>query len=86
MKAALDTPEVEQVFLSTDDELLMQIAQEAEVEVIVRPPELCNDAALGEHAYVHGFEEIRRRNPGKEIRTDCAPLLQRCHRVFFNHQ
>ncbi len=67
MKAALDTPEVEQVFLSTDDELLMQIAQEAEVEVIVRPPELCNDAALGEHAYVHGFEEIRRRNPGKEI-------------------
>lgn len=67
MKAALDTPEVERVFLSTDDELLMEIARKTGVEIIVRPPELCNDAALGEHAYVHGFEEIRRRTPGNEI-------------------
>lgn len=67
MKAALDAPEVDSVYLSTDDELLMEIARNVGVEVIVRPAELCNDAALGEHAYVHGFEEIRRYNPGNEI-------------------
>lgn len=67
MKAALNTPEVEKVFLSTDDEQLMEIAKETGVEVIVRPPELCNDSALGEHAYVHGFEEIRRLNPDNDI-------------------
>lgn len=67
MKAALDCPEVDGVYLSTDDERLMEIAREQGVEVIVRPPELCNDAALGEHAYVHGFQEIGRRNPGREI-------------------
>lgn len=67
MKAAIDALEVDQVYLSTDDEQLMEIARRNGVEVIVRPPELCNDTALGEHAYVHGFEEIRRRNSDREI-------------------
>jgi hypothetical protein len=67
MQAAMNAPEVSRVYLSTDDESLMSIAESLGVEVIVRPPELCNDTALGEHAYVHGFEEIRRRNNGREI-------------------
>ena len=67
MKAALDTPQIECVYLSTDDEQLMKIAHGNGVEVIVRPLELCTDTALGEHAYVHGFEEIKQRNPSKEI-------------------
>lgn len=73
MQAALNTTAVDRVYLSTDDEALMAIAEGLGVEVIVRPPELCNDAALGEHAYVHGFEEICRRNPGNEI--ELAVLL-----------
>lgn len=67
MKAAVDTPEVDRVYLSTDDERLMEIAKENGVEVIIRPPELCTDKALGEHAYMHGYEEIEKRNKGKEI-------------------
>lgn len=65
MRAALDCPEVDRVYLSTDDEDLMSLALETGVEVIVRPPELCSDAALGEHAYVHGYREIVMRNGGE---------------------
>ena len=65
MRAALDCPEIDKVYLSTDDEALMAIANETGVEVIVRPPELCSDAALGEHAYVHGYREIILRNGGE---------------------
>lgn len=67
MKAALDCQLVDRVYLSTDDEELMAIAEQNGVEVIVRPPELCSDQALGEHAYVHGYEEIQRRNPNNSI-------------------
>jgi len=67
MQAALQCPEVDRVYLSTDDERLMEIARQNCVEVIVRPLELCADHALGEHAYQHGFDEIRKRNPGEPV-------------------
>jgi hypothetical protein len=67
MDAALGCKEVDRVYISTDDEKLMEIARGRGVEVIVRPPELCTKEALGEDAYVHGYHEIRRRNPGGEI-------------------
>ncbi|MBF0290071.1 MAG: cytidylyltransferase [SAR324 cluster bacterium] len=67
MKVALDTPEVDRVYLSTDDPKLMKIAEDLQVEVIVRPPELCNSEALGEDAYEHGYQEIKKLNPGQPI-------------------
>jgi hypothetical protein len=67
MNAALTAPSVDRTYLSTDDPDLMRIAEENGVEVIVRPDHLCTKEALGEHAYVHGYEEIARRNPGEEI-------------------
>lgn len=67
MRAALDAANINKVYLSTDDELLMELAKENSVEVIVRPPELCTKEALGEHAYVHGYYEIKRRNSSQEI-------------------
>ena len=65
MKAARDCPEVDRVYLSTDDEKLMEIAEEHGIEVIQRPPELCTDAALGEHVYVHAYNVARERNNEK---------------------
>ena len=67
MQTALSVENIDKVYLSTDDPALMEIAEDLEVEVIERPDYLANDEALGEHAYVHGYEEIKRRNPNKEI-------------------
>ena len=38
----------------------MQIATELGVKIIERPEHLANDEALGEHAYAHGYREIRK--------------------------
>ncbi|MGR3220193.1 MAG: acylneuraminate cytidylyltransferase family protein [Candidatus Anammoxibacter sp.] len=67
MKAALDSARVDRVYLSTDDEKLMELAKENSVEVIERPLELCTKEALGEDAYAHGYFEIKKRNEPNEI-------------------
>ncbi len=67
MKAALNSEFVDEVFISTDDEKLMELAKENGVGVIVRPPELCTNEALGEDAYVHGYFEIKNRNKEKDV-------------------
>lgn len=67
MNAALKAKGVDRVYISTDDEELMRLAEENGVEGIVRPPELCTKEALGEDAFVHGYHEIKKRNKDKEI-------------------
>lgn len=61
MRAALASESVDRTYISTDDEALMDLARANEVEVIVRPPELCTKEALGEDAYAHGYHEIEKR-------------------------
>ena len=56
MKAAKDCPQIDKVYISTDDEKLMKLAEENRVEVIKRPAELCSDSTLGEDVYIHGYE------------------------------
>jgi hypothetical protein len=65
--AAKASAYIDQVYLSTDDERLMKIAKDNGVEVIERPAYLCTKEALGEDAYVHGYQEIIKLNPGKQI-------------------
>lgn len=67
MKAALAARFVDEVYISTDDEKLMELAEENRVKIIVRPPELCTKEALGEDAFAHGYQEIKRRNPERGI-------------------
>jgi CMP-N-acetylneuraminic acid synthetase len=67
MNVAKNTPDVDKVYLSTDDPILMDIARAEDVEVIERPPHLATKEALGEHAYQHGYNVIKERNPNKEI-------------------
>lgn len=64
--AALDAKSVDEVYVSTDDEKIMEIAKEYGAKVIVRPPELATKEALGEDAYVHGYKWIKEKT-GKEI-------------------
>ncbi|MBT5469290.1 MAG: cytidylyltransferase [Nitrospina sp.] len=61
MQTALAVNEIDSVYLSTDDPNLMNIASGININIIDRPEILANDQALGEDAYVHGYEEICNR-------------------------
>ncbi|MHA1936583.1 MAG: acylneuraminate cytidylyltransferase family protein [Candidatus Thorarchaeota archaeon] len=67
--AAIHSQEVDRVYVSTDDEDIMAIGRERGAHVIVRPPELATKEALGEDAYVHGYQVIREQaeNEGETI-------------------
>lgn len=58
MNAAKEAKLVDSVYLSTDDENLMELAYDRGVNVIKRPDYLCTSKALGEDAFVHGYNEI----------------------------
>ncbi len=58
MTAAKKAEFVDKVYISTDDERLMELGRENGVDVIERPSYLCTKEALGEDAYVHGYKEI----------------------------
>ena len=57
--AAAHAKSVDRIYISTDDERLMDIGRRHGARVIVRPPELCTKAALGEHVYRHGLSVIK---------------------------
>jgi len=58
MNAALNTPEIDLNFISTDDPLLMSLGRDLGFEIIERPDYLASAEALGEDAYKHGYEII----------------------------
>lgn len=61
LNAAKQCGMVDKVYLSTDDQALMDLGRLIDVEVIERPAHLCTTAALGEDAYRHGYEVIKER-------------------------
>lgn len=67
--AAKNSKITDKVYVSTDDEEIMEIGQRHGAEIIVRPPELASKSALGEHAYVHGYNVIANiaKQEGKTI-------------------
>lgn len=69
LRAALQAKYVDKVYVSTDDEDIMEISRKHGAEIIVRPPELCTKEALGEDAYVHGYHVIREQfeSTGKSL-------------------
>ena len=67
MLAALNAKYVDEVYVSTDDEKIIEIAEKESVHIIHRPPELCTKEALGEDAFVHGYEFIKNRNDDVEL-------------------
>lgn len=73
MAAAKGCREIDRVFLSTDDEKLIDLARQNDIEIIKRPPELCTDAALGEDVYRHAYNTVKDRCGGEGI--DLIALL-----------
>ena len=59
LMAAQAAKEIDEIYVSTDSAKIMDVAREFDVKLIDRPPELATKSALGEDAYVHGFEHIR---------------------------
>ncbi|MBI4833586.1 MAG: cytidylyltransferase [Planctomycetes bacterium] len=50
---------VDKIYVSTDDEQIMELGRKHGAEIIIRPPELATKKALGEHAFVHGYKWIK---------------------------
>ena len=67
MKAAKDSPEIDKIYLSTDDDRLMDLAERNNIEIIARPAELCTDDALGEDVFVHTYNAVKENNKGQNI-------------------
>jgi CMP-N-acetylneuraminic acid synthetase len=58
LQAALETSEIDRIYVSTDDPGIAAIAGEMGAHLIDRPAYLADNAALGEDAYVHAHEVI----------------------------
>lgn len=67
INAAKKAISIDSVYLSTDDPALMELAKENDVDVIERPDYLCTKEALGEDAFLHGYQEICKRNVAKKL-------------------
>lgn len=67
LNAALKCPQVDRVFVSTDDERLAQLAESMGASTISRPAHLCSKTALGEDAYKHGCDVIREQLGNPEL-------------------
>ena len=61
MKAARDCRDIDKIYLTTDDENLMRLADDNGIDVIRRPAELCTDKALGEDVYVHAYDFAKKQ-------------------------
>ena len=59
MLAALNSKYIDKLYVSTDDEKIIEIAEREGAIIIHRPPELCTKEALGEDAFVHGYRFMR---------------------------
>jgi CMP-N-acetylneuraminic acid synthetase len=60
---------IDHIYVTTDDERIMQIGQGLGAEIIIRPPELATVEALGEHVFVHAYQTIKKAQAerGKEV-------------------
>jgi hypothetical protein len=61
MVVATSCPSVSRLYVSTDSSALKDLGLRLGAEIIDRPPHLASKQALGEHAYVHGYQVIRDR-------------------------
>ena len=59
ISAALQSQLVDDVFVSTDDDQIVDIALELGAQTISRPPELATNSALGEDVFVHAYNTIK---------------------------
>lgn len=59
VEAALNTPAIDRVVVSTDDPHIATVAEEYGAEVVWRPPEISGDTATSESALLHTLEHLQ---------------------------
>ena len=59
LEAARQTPEIDVLYVSTDDPAIAEICSEMGARLIERPAFLASNEALGEDAYVHAHQVIK---------------------------
>jgi len=67
MNAVSNCEKIDSHYISTDDEKLVKLAVGMGIEIIKRPFKLCTDVAESKDVFVHGYEEIKKRNCNKNI-------------------
>ncbi|MDP2939803.1 MAG: cytidylyltransferase [Candidatus Omnitrophota bacterium] len=67
MRAAKNCPEIDKIYLSTNDERLIRLAKRNDIEIIKRPASLCSDNALGEDVYVHAYNYVKNNDRKNKI-------------------
>ena len=65
--AAKKSTSVDKIFISTDCPIISQESKKYGAEIIERPKILANSKALGDHAFEHGYFEIKKRLKNKKI-------------------
>src|SRR3990167_1215060 len=73
--AARKARHVDKVYVSTDSQKIKKTAQKYGAEIIDRPPELCTKEALGEDAFVHGYNWIKAGLAGHGEELELMVLL-----------
>ena len=58
--AAREAKIIDRIYVSTDSENIREIGKKYGARIINRPAELCNNTALGENAFEHGYWEIKK--------------------------
>ncbi len=66
--AAKNCKRISKVYLSTESEEMKNVGREYGIEIIDRPEYLSREKTLPEDVYLHGFNEIKKLNPDKEIK------------------
>jgi hypothetical protein len=75
LMAARNSRHIERLFISTDSPEIMEIGRDYGAEFIERPAKLATKEALGEHVFVHGYEEIVKRMAAEGKQVELMVLL-----------
>lgn len=71
IEQARNSKQVDEVYVSTDDEVIATISARYGANIIWRPAELATDTASSESAVLHALSEIENK-----AKVDCAMMLQ----------
>lgn len=83
IEAALQTPEITKVFVSTDDEDIAKISKQFGAEVLERPTEMAQDDSLAHPVFEHHLQELKERGHVPDVVVDLRPTspLRRSNRI-----
>jgi len=75
LMAARSAPSVDRVYVSTDSPALKTIGAQHGARIIDRPPHLASKTALGEDAYVHGYQVVKEELARESEQIELMVLL-----------